>query len=223
MRKEPSTLPEIPKCLICPLCCQTDSERFMASNRKIYHRCAFCSLIYIDPSHLVDQSAEKRIYSLHQNSIEHTGYVNFLNRAILPSLKYINPSDVGLDYGCGPKPTLSRILRNQGITCYDYDPIFKFSDSWDIYDFIFATECFEHFHRPDRDIGKILLKLKSKGLLIVMTQLYSDMKLFPSWYYIQDPTHVSFYHLDTFDFIKNNWGLSLLYTDRSRVMIFCKE
>jgi len=177
----------------------------------------------MDSFHLVSQQEEKTVYSLHENSIEQPGYVSFLNRAIKPALQYIKGSDVGLDYGCGPNPTLSQILKNQGISCYDYDPIFDISDPFDAYDFIFATECFEHFHQPKKDIQKILVKLKSKGLLVIMTQLYDDIKLFPSWHYTKDSTHVCFYHLDTFEFIKNNYGLSLLYTDRSRVFVFRKN
>jgi len=177
----------------------------------------------MDKTYIVDQQEEKSVYSFHENSIEQPGYVTFLQRAILPALNFIKNSDVGLDYGCGPDPTLSKILKNRGITCYDYDPIFNISDPLEKYDFIFATECFEHFHQPKRDLEKILFKLNSKGLLIIMTQLYSDMKLFPFWYYVQDPTHVSFYHLDTFRFITNNWGLNLLYTDGSRVLIFRKD
>lgn len=66
----------------------------------------------------------------------------------------------GLDYGCGPVPLLSKIIGQMDMECDEYDPIFSPVQQLEQqYDFIFATECFEHFFLPAKELKQL------KGLL----------------------------------------------------------
>jgi len=78
----------------------------------------------MESQYLPDPATEEARYKAHQNSPQDAGYVRFLNQAITPALPYLNGSMRGLDYGCGPTPTLSGLLNAHGLYCENYDPYF---------------------------------------------------------------------------------------------------
>ena len=209
----------------CPLCLQiqTYDEVKGADSRRYFH-CQACDLIFVDPAQHLSLEAERHYYaSTHQNSIEHAGYVSFLNRILEPMLPYLHPGMQGLDYGCGPGPTLSQLLRRQGIACADYDPIFVPEPLDPPYDFIFATECFEHFYWPHQEIGRICALLKPGGLLGVMTEQWTSLAQFSRWYYTTDPTHTSYFHAHSFDYLCREFGLELLWQANQRLFILRRQ
>ncbi len=204
----------------CPLCNTTQNELFAVNNKK-YYNCASCGLTYSDAENRLWPEEEKKRYSFHQNNIDDAGYVGFLNRIIEPSLKYISAEMCGLDYGCGPNPVLAQILNQQhGIKCDYYDPFF-FPEIviTKKYDFIFATECFEHFFSPQKELGKICNILTDNGLLCIMTELKQENVGFEKWYYKNDPTHVCFYNLKTINYICDKYNFEIIYSDNIRTFI----
>jgi hypothetical protein len=207
----------------CTLC---ESEELRKINDegdpRIYYQCAVCHLIFADPSFHLSQNAERSRYALHKNGIEHEGHVAFLNRVIEPCLPLLNDTMTGLDYGCGPVPTLSKILKQHGITCFDYDPLFGFDHPHREYDFVFATESFEHFYKPQKEFSLIDSLLKPGGYLGVMTEQYENTDRFKKWYYKRDLTHVSFYHRKSFIYLCETYGYEIKYADRNRVMVLQK-
>ncbi len=84
--------------------------------------------------------------------------------AIDPALPYLTAGMTGLDYGCGPTPTLSVMLRREGIRCEDYDPFFVGHPLQKTFDFVFSTEAFEHFFHPGREIRKIRALTPRQGI-----------------------------------------------------------
>ena len=162
---------------------------------------------------------EKVFYSKHENSIENVGYVDFLNRVVQPMLPFLTREMRGLDYGCGPGPTLSLLLKQRGIACDDYDPLFTDCAFRAPYDFIFATECFEHFYRPGVELQRIGSLLTPGGLLGVMTERWTTVEEFATWYYTRDPSHVCFYHANTLDYICKQYGYTSVWMDQNRVAI----
>ena len=188
-----------------------------------YRRCPCCWLIFVDPAHFLSLEEEKGRYETHENSIENAGYVRFLKRLVDPMLPYLETGMRGLDYGCGPGPTLSQVLRRQGMGCEDYDPFFAKRLLHPPYDFVLSTECFEHFHRPAEEVERIRSLLKPGGLLGIMTERWETLDGFARWYYTRDPTHVSFYHLESLHFICRRFGFKALWMDDSRVAILRKN
>lgn len=209
--------------LTCPLCGnQTPGEPIAGKRSRRFFRCRLCHLIFVHPNDFISQAAEKKRYLKHRNSINSPGYVAFLNQAVEPALKFLTPNMSGLDYGCGPNPTLSILMKRQGFSCDNYDPFFFPNLPQTTYDFIFATECFEHFHYPKTEIERMLALLKPGGFLIVMTEAWTSVKDFKNWYYINDVTHVGFYHSATFEFICREYGFIMYDTDSRRVFILKK-
>ncbi|HSK31814.1 MAG TPA: class I SAM-dependent methyltransferase [Candidatus Limnocylindria bacterium] len=142
-----------------------------------------------------------------------------MNRVVQPMLPHLDAGMRGLDYGCGPGPTLSLLLQRRGIACDDYDPLFADRLLQPSYDFVFSTECFEHFHQPEIEIRRISSLLKPRGLLGIMTERWTTREGFANWYYTRDPTHVCFYHERTLDFICRRFGFEPVWMDANRAAI----
>jgi len=210
--------------LQCPLCLVLGKTTYVrGADHRRYYLCGNCSLIFSDPEHDLSPTQEKAFYLNHENSIKNPGYVDFLHRVIQPMLSRLDCGMKGLDYGCGPGPTLSHLLQRHGIVCEIYDPLFADHPLRPPYDFIFATECFEHFHHPEIDIRRISSLLKPGGLLGLMTERWTTPEQFVSWYYTRDPTHVCFYHERTLDFVCHRYGFAPTWMDESRVAILRRE
>lgn len=210
--------------LNCPLCKNAKNNTPVkgADTRQYYH-CSNCDLVFVPPSFYLSSEAEKKRYQFHQNNIEDVGYVAFLNKAIQPALPFLNNKMKGLDYGCGPNPTLSKLLLKEDIKCDDYDLyFFPELNTVSKYDFIFATECFEHFFQPEKELNNISNLLNERGLLIIMTEQWQTIKYFASWYYPKDPTHVCFYHTNTFKFIAKKFKFEILHNDEKRIIMLQK-
>lgn len=190
---------------------------------RIYYQCSECHLIFVDPRFHLSRKRERARYALHNNGLENKGYVNFLDRVIQPCLPFLNNTMISLDYGCGPVPTLSKMLGQQGITCFNYDPLFGFNHPHREYDFVFATECFEHFYKPKKEFSVIDSLLKPGGYLGVMTEQYESTDRFSRWYYKRDLTHVSFYHRKSFVYLCDTFGYEIKYADRNRVIVLQKS
>lgn len=210
---------------ICPLCFHPFSIRasqpLTVVNRE-FNYCTHCQLISVAPKYRPKPEQERLRYENHENSIEDKGYVSFLEQAIVPSLDFLKPKHSLLDYGCGPSPVLSLRLKQRGYQCVNYDPFFYPTPPEGHFDVIYSTEVFEHFHDTAQQIEQLLTNLKGGGKLIIMTEFYSSLKEFQNWWYARDPTHVSFYHKNTFQYICERFGLKLLSTDEKRLVILQK-
>ncbi|WP_236975643.1 class I SAM-dependent methyltransferase [Membranihabitans maritimus] len=208
----------------CPLCGNRGPIKIIEGpDDRIFRFCDHCYSIFIDPVFRPEYQEEKERYLTHKNGIEFPGYVRFLNRAIKPALPYLKEGAGGLDFGCGPKPTLSVILKNKGFKCDNYDPIFYQNGmNSKCYDFIFATECFEHFFNPSDELDFLCNLMKRGSLLVIMTDFYQSLKAFRTWHYVNDQTHVIFFHRQTIAFIAEKWRFTILPSKDDRVVIFRK-
>lgn len=171
----------------------------------------------------MSRSEARERYLLHRNGIEDEGYRDFLSRAVDAALPVLTASSRGLDYGCGPVPTLSRLLEARGYRMTDYDPLFRDGTLEPQYDFIFSTECFEHFEDPSRDIARVVDLLAVGGILTVMTELWGAETDLESWHYLSDPTHVSLYSERTLGYVCGRYGLELVAGDGRRVFVLRKR
>lgn len=154
---------------------------------------------------------EREHYATHDNKVEDTGYRRFLDRLAAPLTARVSAGARGLDYGCGPAPVLAMMLRERGFAMRVFDPFFAPAQTVlaERYDFITCTETAEHFHAPGRELQRLHALLRPGGWLAIMTQLV-DARLSPSWWYLRDPTHVSFYSLATMHWVAQRfaWALS---------------
>jgi hypothetical protein len=208
----------------CPLCGAPGPFEILVDVRKRRHRlCGRCQLIFVEDSFLPSPEAERERYAKHQYGLHDAGYVAFLRQAIDPALSHLKPAMRGLDYGCGHSPTLCRLLETEGLRCENYDPFFFPALPDGPFDFLFATEVVEHFHRPFAEWARMGDLLKRDGLLVVMTAPWEDLKTFSTWGYASDETHVVFYHRLTLEWIFAAFGLEELDRANPRVSLLKKR
>ena len=157
----------------------------------------------------------------HQNSPDDEGYRRFLGRMFDPMSQRIAPESVGLDFGCGPGPTLSVMFEEVNHAVEVYDPFFASDESVldRTYDFVTATEVVEHFRRPKIDLQRMWNCVTPSGWLGVMTKLALDEAAFSKWHYKYDLTHVSFFARQTFEWLGREWGAEIEFVG-SDVILF---
>lgn len=190
----------------CPVCGGGQSTPTASVAGRDYLRCADCHLSFMLPAHRLSCESERAYYRLHQNDPADAGYRRFLSKLADPLIRSLPPGARGLDYGCGPGPTLSVMLGEAGFAVRDYDPCFVPDEAalLDTYDFITCTETVEHFHRPSHEFARLDELLKPGGCLAVMTETLESAPAFGRWWYVRDPTHVCFYATETMRWIANS-------------------
>jgi len=208
----------------CPLCHSNLTELWHTQTHKPligreYHRCKVCDLIFVPPSFHWDKPAEIAIYQQHENKPNDLGYRKFLDRIKQPMLQQLalakKPKEkiLGLDFGCGPGPTLSLMFAEAGFSCANYDLYFANHPEMlqQKYDFIVSTEVFEHLAQPAEVMNQLVSCLKPQGILGIMTQRPRDLAAFQKWRYLADPTHITFYSEACFKWLTKHWQLELVY------------
>lgn len=206
---------------MCPLCHNLKPIFFYENPPRKYYQCDRCSLIFVPKEFHLSQEAEKRIYLHHNNCSTDLGYRNFLNRVAIPLLSKLTPGDRGLDYGCGPGPTLSVLFEEKGFVMDNFDPIFFPDRSFKNkkYNFITATETIEHFCDPYSDLKTLWDLLSPGGWLALMTEFYDEKVHFKDWYYIKDPTHISLFSRKTIEYLSKTLVSDPLWVDNRVVFL----
>lgn len=197
--------------MLCPLCLHADIHHYHQDKRRHYFQCSQCELVFADPNSLLPAPAEKSVYDQHQNDPDDLGYRKFLSRLATPLLERLPLQQHGLDFGCGPGPTLSLIMEEAGHQVAVYDPYFA-PDRAPLkrqYDFVTCTEAIEHFYRPHREWMLLMHLLNPGGYLGLMTKLVRNKDAFAQWHYKNDPTHVSFFSEATFAYLAKQHNLRL--------------
>jgi hypothetical protein len=153
----------------------------------------------VPPEYFLSRAAERAEYDLHENSLDDPGYRGFLSRLAQPLLQRLPDGARGLDFGCGPAPALALMLREAGCEVALYDS-FYLPDAQVLqpaYDFVCATEVAEHLHHPGAQLEVLWSLLGAGGWLGIMTKLVRDVDAFSRWHYKNDPTHVCFFSVET--------------------------
>lgn len=121
----------------------------------------------------------------------------------------------GLDFGSGPGPTLSLMLRERGYDMAIFDPFYANDPAVlnRTYDFITATEVIEHIARPAEVFHTLFNLLPAHGVLGLMTRLVPTDRRFTDWHYQKDPTHISFYSPQTFHWMATTWQRDVAFFD----------
>ena len=176
---------------------------FKNIKQKRYWKCSYCEAIFLDKEFYLSSNDEYKHYLTHNNDVNDPRYKKFLSNLMLPLIERIKLNSTGLDYGCGPGPALSLMLREKGYQMFNYDPFFhpEKRNLLKKYDFISCTETVEHFHNPFGEFTRFNELLNNNGVIGIMTNFHSEQDIFENWYYIKDPTHVVFYNKKTFQII----------------------
>lgn len=205
----------------CPLCDHRSSLPFWQDNRRPYRRCPICALVFVPACYRPTPDEEKQEYDRHRNSPRDPGYRAFLGRIFQPLLLRLPPEASGLDFGCGPGPTLSGMFAEAGFRMAVYDPFYA-PDKRVLqtrYDFITCSEVVEHLHHPGRELAALYRMLVPGGWLGVMTKLVIDRQAFARWHYKNDPTHVCFFSRETFRFLARQLEAKLEFCGRDVILL----
>lgn len=195
----------------CPLCESSRIRPYVELQRRRYYICEVCHLVWLCPEQRPDAATERAYYDTHENDPADAGYRAFLDQLVNPLLQRLTAGARGLDYGCGPGPALSVMLREQGFPMTEFDPYFAPVRSVleQSYDFITCTEAAEHFFTPCEEFARFNRLLCPGGWLGVMTGFRPEDTQFAAWHYRRDPTHVCFYTPQTMRWIACQHGWSL--------------
>jgi len=213
------TKPENPS--NCPLC-DAQPETFCSDRSRDYLRCPECDLIFVPDAYRLAPDEEKSRYDFHQNDPNDFRYRQFLNRLFHPLENKLTPGSHGLDFGCGPGPTLSIMFEEAGYNCSVYD-VYYANDPKVLneqYDFLTCSETMEHMYRPGEEFGRFVELVKPGGWIGIMTQLHDEAPApFERWHYKDDDTHVCFFSKQSFQTLEKKYGLHLEFHSDSVVLL----
>ncbi|CAH0527319.1 class I SAM-dependent methyltransferase [Vibrio hippocampi] len=205
----------------CPLCSALSIQHYHSDKKRDYLQCQECQLVFVPRQQRLNADAEKEIYDLHLNDPNDSGYRRFLSRIVSPLAQRISPQSKGLDFGCGPGPTLSLMFEEQGhlMSLYDLYYYPELSVLNYQYDFITATEVIEHLYEPNTVWQQWLSLLKPSGWLGLMTKLVIDVEAFANWHYKNDQTHVVFFSRATFIYLAQRDNLEIEFIGNDVILL----
>jgi len=205
----------------CPLCHQNSTRQYFISEKNSCFECTVCGTVFKPPSLFPNLKQEKERYLEHNNNVEDTRYQSFVTPIVVFILEQFETEKVGLDFGAGTGPVISKLLIEKGFKVALYDPFFYPDKSCleNSYDFVICCEVIEHFHDPAKEFQLLRKLLKPEGKLICMTDLLPKKEKFQKWYYKNDPTHVIFYSQKNINWIKENFDFTQVIID-NRLIVF---
>ena len=205
---------ENPNCSLC------NSPTVHFADEK-YYTCEECFGISMSPDFFPNPQDEMKRYEEHKNDVNNVGYQQFVSPITNSILQQYAPTHLGLDFGAGTGPVISKILQDKQYSIVPYDPFFHpFPELLTrTYDYIACCEVVEHFHKPYKEFELLKRLLNKEGTLFCMTHLYSDEIDFSNWYYRNDFTHVFIYRKETFEWICKEFGFSSLKIEKRLVVL----
>ena len=192
---------------ICPLCKSQNTTHYLRDSFREYLICTDCSLVFVPKTFHLSEKEEKQRYDLHKNDPTDPRYRAFLSRICNPMKARLPKRARGLDFGCGPGPTLSLMFQAHGYTVDIYDKFYAHNPEvfQRKYDFVTATEVVEHLKNPQHELQRLYHLIEPGGILGIMTKLVIDKSAFENWHYKRDTTHICFFSKPTFEWLGKAW------------------
>lgn len=194
------------KCILC----SHKVDFFCTYKERTYFKCQNCHSIMLDSGDYLSAEKEKKRYEAHHNDVMDEKYQKYASPIVKAVLMNYKKENLGLDFGSGTGPVITKLLRDQGYQIHVYDPFFA-DDKEKLemtYDYIVCCEVMEHFHNPKLEFEKLRSMLNDGGTLYLKTSLYDESIDFDAWYYKNDQTHVFFYSEKTLEYIKILFGFT---------------
>ncbi len=207
----------------CKICHQPTIPFYDKVMQTDFFHCTACELIFKDEDSYVTEERELAQYQNHNNSFESSGYVqmfrDFIDATVAPHKQNIKTA---LEFGSGPGPVLSELLRQEGFRVDSYDKFFSPEKVYEnkTYDLITSTEVIEHISDPLALFSFFSTHLKPGGYLALMTQFHDNTQEgFLKWWYRKDPTHITFYRPHTFKVLAEKFNFELRYVDGKKTTL----
>ncbi len=197
--------------LKCPLC-NRKAIYFQSHLKRKYFECTNCFSVLLDPSNHISPQKEKARYELHNNDVNDPGYQGFVSPIVNDIKLNFGARHAGMDFGCGPGPVITKLLRDEQYNIATYDPFFHNDPRLlnSKYDYIVCCEVIEHFKDPKKEFNLLKSLLNPGGVLYCFTEIIEEDIDFLQWRYKNDETHVFFYHIKALQWIQRAFGFSNL-------------
>lgn len=210
----------------CKICNNPTISFLDERNNWEFFHCKECEFIFKNPTNYIDKTNELKQYNHHNNTIESPGYIEMFEKFIDATFQpYMKDIKTALDFGSGPGPVLSELLKQKGLSIDIYDKFFSPQKIYENkqYDLITSTEVIEHIQNP-LEIFKLFSKhIKKGGYLALLTQFHkNEMKDFKKWWYKNDPTHICFFKSRTFEVLAKMSGFEVLSDDLVKSVLLKK-
>ncbi len=191
----------------CPLCFSS-AYLFHSQPGREYLECTNCKGVFVAKEYFPDPVSEKERYLTHNNDVDDPRYRKFVSPIVESVIKNFDPKEhVGLDFGAGTGPVITKLLLDLQYKVFTYDPFFfPFPELLQgTYDFIACCEVIEHFQNPAKEFQLLRSMLRPGGQLLCMTHIYHPGIPFGNWYYKNDPTHIFMFQEETFHFVREKF------------------
>lgn len=208
--------------MLCKLCNNPVIKIDDARNSWEFFHCKKCEFIFKNDSDFVNSEDELKQYNNHNNTMDSPGYVEMFERFIADTFEeYKEEIKDVLEFGSGPGPVLSELLKQKGFNVDIYDKYFSPQKVYKgkQYDLITSTEVIEHIEDPIA-IFEFFRASKEWGYLALMTQFHTnDAQDFQKWWYKNDPTHICFFRPKTFEVLAQKNGFKVLKHDSKKSIL----
>lgn len=201
----------------CKLCHSDKVESFYKDKNREYLLCPECELIAVPEKYYLDMHSERKRYELHDNTIDNTGYVAYLE-AVVSVIRQNKNKDISIiDFGSGKNRVLESLLKREGYTnCRSYDPLYGYMVDFEktTFDIVVLCEVIEHLQDLSSELSHIKKTLRDNSRLIIRTQVYLEKEQFPKWWYKEDLTHINFFSERTIEFVAGVIGCGTVPIER---------
>ncbi|MCW8838795.1 MAG: class I SAM-dependent methyltransferase [Thiovulaceae bacterium] len=207
----------------CKLCNNPVTNIIDSRNNWEFFHCKKCEFIFKNESDFVSREDELKQYNNHNNTMDSPGYVEMFEKFMDATFdEYIKDIKRVLEFGSGPGPVLSELLKNSGLNVDIYDKYFSPKKVYEgkKYDLITSTEVIEHIENPKDIFDFFASHIKKSGYLALMTQFHTnDAEDFKKWWYKNDPTHICFFRPHTFEVLAQKSGFKVLKHDSKKSIL----
>jgi ribosomal protein L37AE/L43A len=104
----------------CPLC-ETQLE---IKADEYFFICSKCGAYIKDKKYYITPQEEKERYEQHNNDINDIHYIEFTSPITQAIFERFDTHHLGLDYGCGTGPVISKVLQDMNYRVNKSDPFF---------------------------------------------------------------------------------------------------
>lgn len=188
--------------------------------RSFYH-CPHCEFVFANSLNFLPPEVKRTRYIKAQTNAKQAKLLLFV-QALSSQLSQLNTGQLtGLNFGRSLPDESYDLLASNNHHIFNYDP-FLSEDLGTLrqsYDFVCSYHVIEHFANPRKEWLTLSRLIKPEGWLAISTKILTNLSGFAKWHHKNNPTHVSFYQPQTFQFLADLYGFKLLFATDELILM----